>query len=176
MDGRRRWSRGRRAQNPAYRPARPPPSWSWCCSWPLSWAFVRRCWSTAAQLVLGDLGIAGVQVGHDGVDHLPGVRQRGADAVDERGVGHLAVLCGGQQVGGDGEGQPAMRLGWCRCRRILPSVQRTGQRFALLSGSLNSRPDRATNVPDIPQCCLQIRYRPAARRQERGLPYDPVAR
>lgn len=53
------------------------------------------------DLVVGEVAVAVAQGGHDLADDLPGVRQRLADAPDELGVGHLAALGGGEQVGGD---------------------------------------------------------------------------
>ena len=50
------------------------------------------------DLVIGELGAAGFQVGDEAVDQVPGVRQRGADAVQEGGVVHLAGLCPVEQV------------------------------------------------------------------------------
>ena len=45
------------------------------------------------HLVVGELAAARLQLRDQAGDHVPGVRQRGADAVQERGVIHLAALC-----------------------------------------------------------------------------------
>jgi hypothetical protein len=51
--------------------------------------------------VVGELAVGRVQVGGDLADHVPGVGQGLADAVDELGVAHLAGLGAFQQGGGD---------------------------------------------------------------------------
>ena len=50
------------------------------------------------DLVVGELAAAGFQFGDEAGDQVPGVRQRGADAVQERGVVHLAALRLAEQV------------------------------------------------------------------------------
>ena len=52
------------------------------------------------HLVVGEVAAAGFQVRDEAGDQVPGVRQRGADAVQERGVVHLAALRLVQQVRG----------------------------------------------------------------------------
>jgi len=50
------------------------------------------------DLVIGELGAAGFQAGDEAGDQVPGVGPRGADAVQEGGVVHLAGLCPAEQV------------------------------------------------------------------------------
>jgi hypothetical protein len=44
------------------------------------------------NLVAGELATAGFRAGDEAGDQVPGVRQRGADVVNERGVVSLAAL------------------------------------------------------------------------------------
>lgn len=52
------------------------------------------------DLVVGDVAAGHLEVGGNGRDHLPGVGQRGAHAVDELRVGDLAAF-GLLEQGGD---------------------------------------------------------------------------
>ena len=59
-----------------------------------------RCLIGWRNLVVGELPAVRFQLLDQALDHVPGVRQRGTDAVQERGVVHLAALCLLQQACG----------------------------------------------------------------------------